>query len=220
MDRELDRDVAGCAAAHQRLLAALDPLVGRPGDDPARRPSLVPGWTVGHVLTHLARQADSQIRVIDGAERGEVVEAYEGGLAARAAAIEAGSPRGVDELVDDLRRSIWRLEQRWATTTEVGWAGSGLTPAGPVAVVELPFRRWREVEVHHADLGLGYGPADWPAEYVRVELQRMSMLWASRRPMGMTELPEAAMRLAPHERLAWLLGRAHPAGLPDAGLLG
>jgi maleylpyruvate isomerase len=24
--------------------------------------------------------------------------------------------------------------------------------------------RWTEVEVHHADLGLGYGPGDWPPE--------------------------------------------------------
>ena len=27
--------------------------------------------------------------------------------------------------------------------------------------------RWREVEVHRADLGLGYDRSDWPAEYVR-----------------------------------------------------
>lgn len=39
-------------------------------------------------------------------------------------------------------------------------------PGGPVmTAAEIPFMRWREVEIHHADLGLGYGPNNWPAEF-------------------------------------------------------
>jgi hypothetical protein len=37
-------------------------------------------------------------------------------------------------------------------------------------MVDLLFVRWREVCVHHADLGLGYTWADWDDEYVRLEL--------------------------------------------------
>ncbi len=60
---------------------------------------------------------------------------------------------------------------------------------------DLPFRRLREVVVHHADLGDdGYTPADWPSDYVREDLRRMEMLYNARQPMGVTGLPEAARR--------------------------
>jgi maleylpyruvate isomerase len=36
-------------------------------------------------------------------------------------------------------------------------------PATPAA--EIPYMRWREVEIHHADLDLGYRPRDWPREF-------------------------------------------------------
>jgi len=35
-----------------------------------------------------------------------------------------------------------------------------------VGLAPLPFRRWREVEVHLVDLGIGLTPADWPQELV------------------------------------------------------
>ena len=214
--RELDRAITGCAGAHQRLLVALSELT----DDEARRPSLLPEWTVGHVLTHLARNADGFVRMLEGANRGEVVAMYEGGMESRAADIEAGAGRPAAELVADVRATIYRLEQQWSASSADAWEGEGLAASGRVAIAEVPFRRWREVEVHHADLGLGSGPADWSSEYVRVELHRMTMLWASRRPMGMTQLPPEALALAPHDRLAWLLGRVHIDGLPDAGIQG
>ena len=50
---------------------------------------------------------------------------------------------------------------------------------------DLPFRRLREVLVHHADLGDdGFTPADWPSDYVREELRRMEMQYNARQPMG------------------------------------
>jgi maleylpyruvate isomerase len=214
--RELDRAVTGCAGAHQRLLAGLAELT----DDDARRPSLLPGWTVGHVLTHLARNADGNVRMLDAANRGEVVAMYEGGMDGRAADIEAGAGRPAATLVADVRATIYRLEQQWAAMTAAGWEGEGIGATGRVPIAEVPFRRWREVEVHHADLGLGFGPQDWSRDYVRLELHRMTMLWASRRPMGMTQLPAEVIALAPHDRLAWLLGRLHVDGIADAGIYG
>ena len=87
-------------------------------------------------------------------------------------------------------------------------------------MAELPFIRWREVTVHHADLGLDYSWADWDEEFVRLDLARMTMLWASRKPMGLTDLPRAAIAVAPSNRLAWLLGRAEIDGLAPAGIMG
>jgi uncharacterized protein (TIGR03083 family) len=49
--------------SHARLRRTLAGLT----DAGARRPSLLPGWTVGHVLTHLARNGDSHVRMLDGA---------------------------------------------------------------------------------------------------------------------------------------------------------
>ncbi len=203
---EIDRDVAGAADAHQRLLAHLD---AAPDTDP-RAPSLLPDWSIGHVLTHLARNADSFVRMLDGLPQ------YERGAEGRAADIEAGSRRGFDELVDDVRRSIWRLETRWSTG--VDWSARAPTVAGEVALAEVPSRRWRETEVHHADLGLGYTFDDLPDQYVRLELRRMEMLWRARRPMGLTSLPPEAVAEPAARRLAWLLGRASIDGLPPAGI--
>jgi maleylpyruvate isomerase len=204
--RALDRDIAGAAAAHQRLLATLDAS----DDVDPRTPSRLPDWTIGHVLTHIARNADSHHRLLDGLAQ------YEGGAAGRAAAIEAGAGRTLGELVDDVRRAIWSLEQRWATQGD--WRGEAAATRGTLPRTDLPFLRWRETDVHHIDLGLGYEFADLPGEYVRLELRRVEMLWAARRPMGMTALPEAALTAPPHERLAWLFGRVELDGLPPAGV--
>ena len=98
-----------CAAAHQRLLADLDSLE----DAEVGRPSLLPGWTVGHVLTHLARNADSQRHVLEAAVQGEPAERYPGGREQRSGDIEAGAGRPAAALVEDVRRTIWQLEAAW-----------------------------------------------------------------------------------------------------------
>src|SRR5262245_7826701 len=61
--RRLDTDVAGAAAAHQGLLAMLDGRLSAGALD-VSQPGRLPGWSIGHVLTHLARNADSMVRVL------------------------------------------------------------------------------------------------------------------------------------------------------------
>ncbi len=211
LDRDLDRDVAGAADAHQRLLATLDAWVERGAPAPGAA-SLLPGWTLGHVLSHLARNAEGHERMLAGLEQ------YEGGAAGRAADIDAGAGRDAEALVADVRRTIWSLEAAWAAHAD--WDATAPRLAGTVVARELPFLRWRETEVHHVDLGFGVTFADVSPEYLRLELRRMEMLWRARRPMGMTPLPEAALARPPHERLAWLLGRASIEGLDPAGVFG
>ncbi len=214
-DRQLDRDVEGAARAHQGLLDGLAALT----DAEARRPSRLPGWTVGHVLTHLARNADGLRAILEGAAAGRQAPMYPGGADQRNADIEAGAGRTASALVDDVRRASWALEQCWATLPEPAWSGSGLALAGARPAGDVPWMRWREVEVHRADLGLGYGWSDWPAGYVRRELGPLTALWAARRPMGMTALPPAAQRADDRHRLAWLLGRAEIDGVEPAGVM-
>jgi maleylpyruvate isomerase len=185
--------VAGATAAHERLGTTIAGLT----DDVARRPSLLPDWTVGHVLTHIARNADSHVRLLEGALVGETRTQYPGGTEQRAADIETGSGRPAEQLVADVRDSALRLEATWAAMTEAAWRGGGVfddrTPwPAPLIVAH----RWREVEVHHADLGLGYGPQDWPDDYVATELARQLS--------GLVHRVDGERR---RHLLAWLLGR-------------
>src|SRR5215472_7044541 len=79
--------------AANELGTATDSLIESIGgltDADARGPSLLPGWTRGHVLTHLARNADGGTRLLGWARTGIPSYEYES-VAARAEAIEAGA---------------------------------------------------------------------------------------------------------------------------------
>lgn len=221
----IDQHVEGAAAAHQRLLAMLQPHEG-PGltDEMVRRPSLLPDWTVGHVLAHLAHNADSFVRLFAAAEGGEIVDQYPGGSEGRQRDIVDDAGLGAAEHCERLRRSIYALEASWIGARHA-WGGHGRTLSGVlVPITELPLRRWREVEVHTGDLGLSElldGPADprgidvWSEDYVRHDVAFLTMQYKARRPMGMTELPDAVRVAPPRYRLAWLLGRYDFDGLPS-----
>ena len=58
---------------------------------------------MGHVLTHIARNADGLRRMIEGARRGEQAMQYPGGMAQRNEEIDAGADRPAGALVEDVR---------------------------------------------------------------------------------------------------------------------
>ena len=65
------------------------------------------------------------------------------------------------------------------------------------------------------------GPAGLTLRWVPVtdgDRTRMEMRWNARRPMGLTGLPDEALRAPPPVRLAWLLGRTTIEGLEPAGV--
>ena len=203
--------------AHQALTEHLVVMTDGAGAD-AALPSLLPGWTRGHVLTHIARNADSFVRLLEAAGRGEVVTQYAGGVEGRNADIEAGATRQWATLVDDVSSSAAKLEDVFAGQSRWDLAMTN-SQGESVPHADLPFRRLREVLVHHADLGDdGFTPAEWPADYVREELRRMEMQYNARQPMGVSGLPEAARAAAPLERLCWLLGRGAIEGLEPAAI--
>ena len=215
---DVNRQVEGAAAAHQFLLGCVQPLDGGGlTDEIVARPSLLPEWTVGHVLAHLVHNAESFVRLFRTAEHGEIAEQYPGGPEQRRAEIErdAGAPAATH--VERLRRSIHELETTWIAARRA-WSGHGRTVTGAlVPITEVPLRRWREVEVHTGDLGQGdlvpgattddRGIGTWSEEYVRHDLGLLTMQYKARRPMGLTDLPDAVRTAPPRYRLAWLLGR-------------
>jgi maleylpyruvate isomerase len=130
-----------------------------------RQPSLLPGWGRGHVLTHLARNADAISRTLAGTLRGELIPMYDDERQ-RADDIAAGADRPLPELVEDVTAGAHRLEAIWSRLSPADWTRDALSPDGPLPAVRLIGARWREVEIHRVDLGDGYGPGDWPASLV------------------------------------------------------
>lgn len=192
MSDELTATIVGCSGAHRRLMQT----IGSIDDATARRASRLPAWTVAHVLTHLARNAESHVRMLRAASEGDSVEQYLGGYEQRADDIEIGSRRPAAEICADVVSTAEELEVTWARVSPSTWSGHGLAQGVEWPCRVLPFHRWREVELHHVDLGLAYTPGDWPEEYVGREL-----------PLALTALPDRVGATEAREMLAWLVGR-------------
>jgi len=142
-------------------------------DEDVRAPSLLPGWTRGHVITHVSRNADALSNVLHGAQAGEVRPMYES-QEQRDADIEAGAGRSAAELLSDATAAAGRWHQAanelHSANLENPMARVADGPTQPVRRVGM--MRRTEVEVHHADLGIGYTAADWPADFVSALMKR------------------------------------------------
>jgi maleylpyruvate isomerase len=155
--------------SYARLMRALERLT----DEQVAAASLLPGWTRGHLLTHIARNADSHVRLLTAAARGEKVEQYVGGAEGRAADIDVGATRSWAELVSDLDQSAIRLFETWEGVPESTWDEEIVAIHGGQRAWVCVFSRWRETEIHHVDLGLGYAPDDWSPAFVRASLPHL-----------------------------------------------
>ena len=204
--KQLAHDIDALNTSQQRLITQLRSVSAV---DPTR-PTELPSWTVGHVLSHIARNADSTLRMLAGLPQ------YWKGMESRVADIELGAGRSWAELVDDVAATNDAVIRRVREIDD--WSGTvqATTAVRPKAVV--PQMRRREVEIHHIDLGVGYRFSDLPADFVGLESRRLTMLWQARQPMGLTSLPEAVLELPEHERLAWLCGRRTVDGVEPAGV--
>jgi maleylpyruvate isomerase len=196
--------------AQARFLDTLREL----SDDDVERLSGLPEWTVGHVLTHVARNADSHCRRSHAAARGEVVEQYAGGYAGRAAEVEFGARRSARELVDDVRTSSDALRTVWRDLPDAAWTRLTLDVGGRERPLNLlPARRWQELEVHVVDLGVGRTHRDWPDEFVQSWLPLLRAGAEARLPEG-ARLPEPGV-VDERDELAWLYGRLRRSDLPE-----
>jgi maleylpyruvate isomerase len=193
-------EIEGCLAAHAKLADVIAGLT----DEIVHRPSLLPEWTVGHVLSHLARNAEAMDLRIEAALRGEMIEQYEGGVEGRATAIDAGSQREAHELVADVVGWSQRVDTTFASLPANGWSRTVRSVAGgEYPISELPFRRWREVEIHIVDLNVGPTAADWPKRLVELSLPRL--------------LSGLSKRTDERALMAWALGRGPAPELDDWG---
>lgn len=146
---------------------ALMDTVHRLDDAAVAASSLCEGWTRGHVLTHLARNADALRNLVTWARTGVETPMY-ASREQRDADIDAGSGRSAAELEADVEASAERFLDELLSLRGEYLGGQVRTGAGaPLVVHDLPFARAREVAYHHADLDLGYTFADLPADFVQ-----------------------------------------------------
>ena len=212
-------------------------------DEIVARPSLLPDWTVGHLLTHIARNADSHRRLVEAALAGTVTDQYVGGMAQRWDEILAGAGRPIDVQLADLAESGAALADAYARAdrTPGTWdLASRRWGDQPWPVGDLPFVRWREVALHTIDLGFPeLTAASWRDDYVEHELHRnVSALPARLRHRQLvsidpTDLPwstvvvgaaeadpagPATVQAPARELVEWLTGRsAGREGWPEIG---
>ncbi|MEO5709107.1 MAG: maleylpyruvate isomerase family mycothiol-dependent enzyme [Nocardioidaceae bacterium] len=149
--------------ATTRYLEALTHL----DDQSVQRSSLLPGWSRAHVVAHLSRNADAFTAVLAAAASGAPASMYSSNEARDREIAETVQRLDLSALVEDAIGSVARL-------TDTFWAFDGdpdttygRVPGDPVSspLHTIGPRRRAEVEIHHADLGLGYRPAEWPVDF-------------------------------------------------------
>lgn len=199
------------------------------GDDDVRAPSPLPGWSRGHVLAHLAGNADGLRNLLVWAKTGVETPMYTS-WEDRNAAVEKLASGTAAEHLTALRESNDRFLQ---TARELGgdeWDRPVAKLAGiPFPARRVLFYRWEEVLVHHVDLAVDYTPAHWPAEFTdpQIDVVAASIADADGAPAarihpdtrdepialgpagsGVVEIrgPEPAL-------LAWMIGRTGGDGL-------
>lgn len=142
--------------ATQRLLG--DTIAVSDENWPA--PSRLPGWSRGHVASHIARQADGIVRLTGWARSGERQDMY-ASVEQREADINAGAGRTGMELQIDLDTSAGRLDQAFDTLDDAAWdTVVELRGGTKVPARMLPLARLLEVVIHHIDLDVGFEFAD------------------------------------------------------------
>ncbi|TDB97264.1 maleylpyruvate isomerase family mycothiol-dependent enzyme [Nonomuraea longispora] len=155
LSAETDRLLATAASLSEADLAA---------------PSLLPGWTRGHVLAHVAQNAASHLNLLTWARTGVRTPQYTS-LQARAAAIEAAAAHPAARHLADIEEGSARVAAAIRDMPAECWSAQveGMRPP-PHPAWYLLVRRMREIGFHHVDLDAGYGPADWPEQFVTREL--------------------------------------------------
>jgi maleylpyruvate isomerase len=149
-------DVKTAVTRLNTLLADLD-------DDTARAGSGLPGWSRGHVITHIANVSEAMTRQVEEALQGRLVEVYDGGRPARDAGIEAGAHRPAAELTTHLERATTALVTAWNKVGPDDWSrpvqhrNSNLAAALDAT--------WRELAIHTVDLDLGITPTSWSTAF-------------------------------------------------------
>jgi len=201
------------------------------GDADLRAPSLLPGWTRGHVLTHVARNADGLGNVVRSCVTGEIIPMYVS-TERRNADIDEGAGRSPADLEADIESSAERLLALLADVPPDRVDVAVPTGRGfDLRAQDVLWMRLREVTYHHVDLGAGFTFADLPDEVLRRGLLECPGRLGSAAPGAVIDarlangdvlqltIGDGAVPVqgTAADALAWLTGRSDGSGLTTAG---
>ncbi|GGV76459.1 maleylpyruvate isomerase [Streptomyces gelaticus] len=214
-------DLEAVREATDRLLSATGKLDAAALAEPSR----LPGWSRGHVLAHLSRNADALVNVLQGRPMYADSET-------RDRDIERDAPRPPAEQLADLAGSADRFAA--AAAAPADWSRTVTLRNGVTdSASRVPFRRRVEVELHHVDLGTGYELEDLPEEFVAREIEFLAERFDGHPDVVSTRLDDGqgpirttgggaeggpvTVRGTASDLLGWLCGRRDGAALAVEG---
>jgi maleylpyruvate isomerase len=188
-------------------------------------PSTLLDWSTGHLLVHLARNADALCNLLHWARTGIETPMYQS-VTSRVDDINRGALRATDVIVDDVVTSAVTFSERVAELDESDWLATVRTAQGrTVPAADVLWLRLREVTMHHVDLGASID--DLPvalidelladvAQYLRatptwspIDLKASDSTFDSPDPQASALLVTGTSG----QLLGWLTGRTDGAGL-------
>jgi maleylpyruvate isomerase len=148
--------------ATRRLIRTVDGMA----DSAYAEPSLLPDWSRGHVVAHLALNAEGLAAALRGLTEGESVPMY-ASQEARDSDIATLGSAGPTAIRSRLLGAVTDFTDAVVAVPEEAWdVAIDRTPGQRgFKAGAAPSMRHREVEIHHADLGLGYSHTDWPSTF-------------------------------------------------------
>ncbi|WP_330451988.1 MULTISPECIES: maleylpyruvate isomerase family mycothiol-dependent enzyme [unclassified Streptomyces] len=214
-------DLAALREATDRLLGA----TGKLDEAALAEPSRLPGWSRGHVVAHLCRNADALANVLRGLPMYADSET-------RDRDIERDSSRSRAAQLADLTSTAARFVE--AAAEPADWSRTVTLRNGVTdSASRVPFRRRVEVEMHHVDLDVGYELEDLPDDFTAREIDFLAERFGRHPEVVSTGLADdsgrfwttgggaeggpVAVRGTAPELLGWLSGRRDGSALTVEG---
>lgn len=180
------------------------------GDGAFAEPSALPGWTRGHVVGHVARNAEALHRLTVWAATGEEHPMY-ADREQRAAEIERSSALPASRLRNELSGTAEVLDRALAALTPEQWQSQVRSALGrAIPVAEVPWMRIREVWLHAVDLAAGATMDDLPDGVVDLLLDDVTAALSTKDGCPALEL------VASDRERTWRLGDAPRGGTVTA----
>lgn len=211
--------LAAIHAATRDLVRRVDGL----DDASFTDPSTLPGWSRGHVVAHVALNAEGLARVLQSLAVGEDVPMYD--------SVEARN----DDIASLAGAAPSVIRDRFLASTTVFQAAAEHVPddawrstfqripgADPLPAADILGMRHREVVIHHTDLDAGFTVADWPEDFLDAMFNQLVRDRAGgssmrlRTPDGEVLLGDGSGPIVSGSRADltwWLLGRGEGTGL-------
>jgi maleylpyruvate isomerase len=154
--------------------------VGRLTDEEFDAPSLLPGWSRGTVLAHVARNGDALVNLLTWARTGVETPMY-ASPEARDACIAETAALPPAQLRAAVLAATARLADAVRDLPEQAWSAEVRTAQGrAVPASEVPWMRCREVWVHAVDLDAGTGFEEVPDAVLAALVDDVFRMWERR----------------------------------------